>query len=61
MNFALILSLLIVTENVSKIETIKIDGFKSESTCQSEIAKIRVTKLKYSNVDILFSHCTMVR
>lgn len=41
--------------NTQKFE---VAGFKSESHCQSEIARIRVSNLKQdNNVTIVFSHC----
>jgi hypothetical protein len=41
--------------NTQKFE---VAGFKSESQCQSEIARLRVNNFKQDNgVTIIFSHC----
>jgi hypothetical protein len=41
--------------NTQKFE---VSGYKSESQCQSEIARLRVANMKQdSNVIIVFAHC----
>ena len=61
MNFVLIAMLSIATPSGDKIETIQINGFKSESLCQREIAKLRISKIKFNNnVEIVFNHCMKV-
>lgn len=58
--FTLIVSLLIVVGTDSKIETIQINGFKSETHCRREAAGFRVRSVRLDDVRIIFDHCVRV-